>query len=212
MPATEPPVSVADLAAELSDRADARTGRRLLVGIAGRPGAGKSTLAEALVAELGARAVVVAMDGFHLADAVLDALGRRDRKGAPDTFDPRGLAALLQRLRTEPGPIHAPAFERTLEQPLAQAVRIDDQSIVITEGNYLLVDHPDWERIRAQLDLVWWIDGDEQQRITDLTERHIRFGKSPEQAAAWVARVDQPNAELAAASAPRADRRLVRPT
>ncbi len=197
---------IALLAAELTALAAARTDRRLVVGIAGRPGAGKSTLAAALVRELAGAAITVPMDGFHLADAALTVLGRRDRKGAPDTFDPRGYAALLHRIRTEPGPIFAPGFERSLEQPLAQAVIVADQPIVLTEGNYLLVDDPDWQLVRAQLAQVWWLDSDEAERVADLTARHVRYGKTPAEAADWVARVDQPNAVAAAASASRADR------
>ena len=110
---------------DLVDRARALTGRghRAVLGITGAPAAGKSTLAENLVRALGAAVAHVPMDGFHLADAELDRLGRRDRKGAPDTFDALGYAALLRRLRDdEDDVVYAPGFERVIEQPFAGAI------------------------------------------------------------------------------------------
>ena len=186
--------------------------RRVLVGIAGRPGAGKSTLATAIARRLGRVAAVVPMDGFHIADAVLKRLGLIDRKGVPETFDPYGLATLLARLRREPGPLYAPGFERTLEQPLAQAVMITpDQQVVITEGNYLLLDTPAWRSVRDQLDEVWWLDSDEQLRRRWLRQRHVRYGKSPAHADAWMTSVDEPNAALVAPTAELADLVLTLP-
>lgn len=180
--------------------------RRTLVGIAGRPGAGKSTLAAAVADRFGPTAVAVGMDGFHLADVVLDQLGLTAVKGAPATFDPDGYRVLLSRLRTEPGPVFAPGFERTLEQPVAQAVMVGPQHrVVITEGNYLLLAGAAWGRVRDQLDQVWWLEGDEGRRIEWLRRRHVRHGKTPREADAWMARVDGPNAELAARTADRAD-------
>ncbi|MYW21746.1 nucleoside/nucleotide kinase family protein, partial [Streptomyces sp. SID2955] len=113
-----------------------RDGRRALLGIAGSPGAGKTTLAENLVRALNGdgvcRAAHVPMDGFHLADAELDRLGRRDRKGAPDTFDAAGYAALLRRLREETGEVvYAPGFERVLEQPLAGVLPVPPEARLV---------------------------------------------------------------------------------
>src|SRR5262245_1678528 len=97
-------------------------GARRLLGVCGAPGAGKSTLAGALATALGRRAVVAPMDGFHLAQAELDRLGRADRKGAPDTFDAAGYVALLRRLRTATEPVvYAPRFHREIEEPIAGA-------------------------------------------------------------------------------------------
>ncbi|MEU4660004.1 nucleoside/nucleotide kinase family protein [Streptomyces sp. NPDC023723] len=193
-------------------RALAGGGRRALLGIAGSPGAGKTTLAERLVRELNGAgepwAAHVPMDGFHLADAELDRLGRRDRKGAPDTFDAAGYAALLRRLRADdPGEVvYAPGFERVLEQPIAGAVPVGPAArLVVTEGNYLLLDDGAWSRVRRALDEVWFCDLDETERVRRLTARHVAFGKSPEQAAAWVRRSDEPNARLVAATRGRAD-------
>lgn len=201
---------------ELVDRARrlaCRDGRAVL-GIAGAPGAGKTTLALAVVAALEAEspgtAVHVPMDGFHLADVELDRLGRRDRKGAADTFDPGGYAALLRRLRAAPGheagPVYAPAFDREIEQPVAGSVPVHPGCrLVVSEGNYLLVDTPPWRAVRAGFDQVWFHETDESLRVERLVARHVRFGKTPDAARAWVRRTDEPNARLVAGTRPRAD-------
>src|SRR4051812_40959173 len=119
-----------------------------LLGITGAPGAGKSTLAAALAAARGM--AVVPMDGFHYADAELSRRGLLDRKGAPDTFDAPGYAALLARVRAGEEDVVAPAFERTLEQPLAGAIAVPAYGSVVTEGNYLLLAEPRWRRVRDQ--------------------------------------------------------------
>ncbi|MGW1750395.1 nucleoside/nucleotide kinase family protein [Streptomyces sp. NPDC002092] len=189
-----------------------RPGRRALLGISGSPGAGKTTLAENLVRELnGAGEPWVAhvpMDGFHLADVELERLGRRDRKGAPDTFDAAGYAALLGRLReSEEGDVvYAPGFERVLEQPIAGAVPVPPTArLVVTEGNYLLLETGAWPRVRGRLDEVWFCELDEEERLRRLIARHEEFGKGHEEALEWVLRSDQRNAELVAATRDRAD-------
>jgi pantothenate kinase len=192
-------------------RALPQGGRRAILGIAGSPGSGKSTLAEHLVRELNGTGepwvAHVPMDGFHLADAELERLGRRDRKGAPDTFDAAGYAALLRRLRDEPDDVvYAPAFERVLEQPVAGAIPVPATArLVITEGNYLLLDTGAWRRVRPLLDEVWFCEPPERERVRRLVARHERFGKTHEEAVAWVSRSDERNAELVAATRGRAD-------
>jgi pantothenate kinase len=178
-----------------------RGGRRIL-GIAGPPGGGKSTVARAVVAELGTNARLVPMDGFHLAQAELVRLGRRDRMGAPDTFDAAGYAALLKRLRGDEPVVYAPEFRREIEEPIAGAIAVArDVPLVVTEGNYLLV----WPEIKPLLDECWYVETDEELRVQRLIQRHIEFGKTPEYARAWVMRSDERNAELVAATAGRAD-------
>ncbi|MFD8304650.1 nucleoside/nucleotide kinase family protein [Streptomyces sp. NPDC059690] len=196
-------------------RALSRGDRRAILGITGSPGAGKTTLAESLVRELNGTGepwvAHVPMDGFHLADVELDRLGLRHRKGAPATFDAAGYAALLRRLReTDPEAagdmVYAPGFERVLEQPVAGAVPVPPTArLVVTEGNYLLLDGGAWPRVRRQLDEVWFCELDERERLRRLITRHEEFGKGHEEAVAWVMRSDQPNAELVAATRDRAD-------
>ncbi len=185
-------------------------GPRRLIGISGAPGAGKSGLAAFLVRLLGDRGAHVPMDGFHLADVELRRQGLLDHKGAPDTFDALGYAALLERLRVCPGEtVYAPGFDRGLEQPLAGAIAVTPAAqVVVTEGNYLLLEEPRWREVRARLDEVWHVRCDERLRVERLVARHTEFGKSPEAAREWVERVDQPNARLVEASAGRADRLL----
>ncbi|MFV9634554.1 nucleoside/nucleotide kinase family protein [Mycobacterium neumannii] len=168
---------------------------RVVLGVTGAPGAGKSTLAEA-VATAADDAVYVPMDGYHLADVELQRLGRLDRKGAIDTFDAYGYLALLQRIRAQADEtVYAPAFHRDLEQPIAGSIAVlPDHRLIVTEGNYLLDDEPPWPAIRALLDEVWFVDAPPDVRRRRLIARHVEFGKSAEQAEAWIRAVDDPNA------------------
>jgi len=182
-------------------------GRRVL-GIAGLPGAGKSTLTARLLAELGDVAVGVPMDGFHLANAELQRLGRADRKGAPDTFDAAGYIALLRRLRSPvPGKtVYAPAFHREIEEPIAGEIAVPaDARLIITEGNYLLMDDDAWRGARACLDEVWFVEVDDARRRAQLLQRHIRYGRDRQAALDWIEHTDEPNARRIAATAHRAD-------
>jgi pantothenate kinase len=191
-------------------------GSRAILGIAGCPGAGKSTLVDLLVTRIRAAegddwVAQVPMDGFHLADAQLDRIGARGRKGAPDTFDAAGYAHLLERVKREVDePVYVPGFDRTLEQPLAAAlVVLPSAHLVVTEGNYLLLEHPHWARARRAMDAVWFVASVESERIERLVARHVEFGKTAEEARAWVATTDQRNSELVAGTAGKADRVIV---
>ncbi|HEX4726439.1 MAG TPA: nucleoside/nucleotide kinase family protein [Jatrophihabitans sp.] len=162
-------------------------------------------MAERIVDELAGRAVLVGMDGFHLADAELVRTGLRDRKGAPETFDRDGFVALLTRLRAAGGTVYAPVFDRRWEDSRAAAVAVPATvPLVVVEGNYLLY----WAEVRPLLDEVWYLDPDPVQRRQALIARHVGHGKSPEQARAWVARSDDRNAELVVAGRELADRRI----
>jgi pantothenate kinase len=211
MPATT--ISVGEAVARARRLAD--DGGRRLLGITGPPGGGKSTLARIVADELGTRAQLVGMDGFHLAQAELARLGRDDRKGAVDTFDGAGYVALLRRLRdaTE-DVVYAPEFRREIEEPVNAAVAVPrDVPLVITEGNYLLVDDGPWAQVRDLLDEAWYVVQDEETRLRLLIDRHIAFGKPPDFAREWVLGTDQRNAELVQTTQGRADAlvRLGRP-
>ena len=209
---------------ELVDRARrapaAGGAARVVVGIVGAPGAGKSTLAEKVLAALvdargadpAVRAVVVPMDGFHLAQAELGRLGRSDRKGAPDTFDADGYGALLERLRHPRAgvTVYAPTFDRALEEPVAGAVPVPPGvELVLTEGNYLLLgddqDDGRWSALRALLDETWFVEVPEPTRVERLVARHRRHGKPPAAAREWALGPDEANARLVASTRDRAD-------
>ena len=180
---------------------------RAVLGVVGPPGAGKSTLAETLVAALGERAVLVPMDGFHLAQAELVRLGRQDRKGALDTFDAAGYVALLRRLRSPTDEVvYAPVFRRDIEEPIGSAVPVPaGVPLVVTEGNYLLVDSGDWAHVGELLDEVWYVVTPEETRLRWLIDRHVAYGRAPDAARAWAPGTDQRNAALVEATKDRAD-------
>ncbi|BCJ48548.1 nucleoside/nucleotide kinase family protein [Actinoplanes sp. NBRC 14428] len=193
-------------------RALVTDGRRAILGIAGAPAAGKTTLAEELVAAIAAQGppgwvAHVPMDGFHLADVELERLGSRDRKGAPDTFDALGYAALLRRLREDTDEIvYAPGFERVIEQPIAGAIPVHRAArLIVSEGNYLLVDDDRWGAVRPLLDEVWYADLDPESRLARLISRHRRFGKDEQAAVAWATGTDGRNAAIIEATRDRAD-------
>ncbi|MEU4801665.1 nucleoside/nucleotide kinase family protein [Actinosynnema sp. NPDC023587] len=195
---------------ELVDRARrlADSGERRLLGIGGAPGSGKSTLARRLVEALDGAAALVGMDGFHLAQRELERLGIADRKGAPDTFDTAGYADLLARLKARgPDVVYAPEFRREIEEPVACAVPVPPEvPLVVTEGNYLLVRHDKWQRVRTVLDEAWFLGIDEDLRVARLIDRHVRYGRSVEEARDRVLHgTDHVNALLVNASKSAAD-------
>jgi pantothenate kinase len=182
-------------------------GSRRILGITGTPGSGKSTLSVALADALGDDAVLVGMDGFHFANQELRRLGRRDRKGAPDTFDVDGYVALLARLAASSvHDIYAPVFDRALEEPIGSAVPVRPSAkLVITEGNYLLLEEHGWGAVREYLDESWFIDVAPEVRRDRLICRRMSFGHEPDAAWRWVRDVDEVNASVVEETRDRAD-------
>ena len=181
---------------------------RVLIGIIGKPGAGKSTLSKFLMAKLPKEFVtVVPMDGYHLSNKVLKDLKRADRKGAPDTFDVAGFISLVKRIRSEQTQnIYYPIFDRAIEESIAaQGVVTSVTKVVINEGNYLLHDDGGWEVCNDLLDESWMVDVDDDKRISRLISRHIAYGKDPEAAKAWAKGTDEVNAKLIERGRNRAD-------
>jgi len=181
---------------------------RVLIGIIGKPGAGKSTLSRFLMTKLPKEFVtVVPMDGYHLSNKVLKDLKRADRKGAPDTFDVAGFTSLIKRIRAEQTQsIYYPIFDRAIEESIAaQGVVTSATKVVIIEGNYLLHDGGGWEVVNDLLDESWMVDVDDDKRIARLIQRHISYGKDPKAAKAWAKGTDEANAQLIERGRNRAD-------
>lgn len=184
-------------------------GRRTVLGITGAPGSGKSTFADWLQQQFGAElAVVVPMDGFHLGNVIIDGTPLRQRKGAMDTFDVGGYLSLLQRLvRRDEAVVYAPEFRRTIDEPVAASIAIPASiPLVITEGNYLLAETPQWKEVRAQLDEVWFMETAPELRLGRLVDRHVEFGMVRAAAEAWAKGPDEANAVLIEATRQGADR------
>lgn len=183
-------------------------GKRFLLGLTGPPGSGKSTLARYLAKSLCPSPPVVPMDGFHLAQAVIDEEGLADRKGSPGTFDPWGFVNLVARIArpADGGTVYAPEFDRGIEEPIAGAIPIrPTEGLVIVEGNYLLLGESPWFQLQALLDLCAYLEIDDATRVSRLVDRHVRYGKSRTEAERFVQNSDEANAHLIKATRSRAD-------
>ncbi|MBF4594740.1 nucleoside/nucleotide kinase family protein [Curtobacterium flaccumfaciens] len=191
----------------------ARSSERTVLGIAGAPGAGKSTLARRIVTAVDDRlgagtAVQVPMDGFHLSNAALDALGRHDRKGAADTFDADGYVALVRRLVTaDEDVVWAPDFDRRVDEPVAGSIAVPRPArLVVSEGNYLLDDTAPWSALPALFTETWFCAVADDVRLDRLVGRHMRHGRDHDAARAWAVEVDGVNAARVAPTVIRASR------
>jgi pantothenate kinase len=220
--------TIEEVAAIIASASASAPDRRIIVGIVGPPGAGKSTIADAVVERLNldspskiqdatqvrgmSRAALLPMDGFHLAQKRLVELGRRERMGAPDTFDVDGFLETLRELRAAAAfgnsghPVTAPGFDRRIEEAVPdQIVILPEFPIVVVEGNYLLLRSDGWEQAAPLLDLSFFVQLDQEERLRRLVDRHVRFGKTAEAAQAWALGPDEANAVLIAATSTYAD-------
>jgi pantothenate kinase len=192
---------------QLLARAEAmlRQPGRSLLGIAGAPGAGKSTISEWLLDHLlrdfSGQVALVPMDGYHLAQSVLESRGLQHRKGAPDTFDGVGFVAMLHQLRSQTSrELFAPVYQRELNDAIAGAIAVPEQTrLVITEGNYLLLDDAPWDEVASLLDEIWFVELEQDERLRRLTARHLRFNDDPAIAEWRATGNDERNARLVAA-------------
>jgi len=172
---------------------------RIILGIVGKPGAGKSTMTNHIMEYLVGKSVALfPMDGFHFSNKVLVETGRRERKGAPDTFDAHGFTSLLGRIKNETTKdIYFPIFHREFEESYAaEGVIPAGTKLVLTEGNYLLLDSPEWEEVRPLLDESWYLAPRDSIRQERLILRHEKYGKNKEEASKWALGSDEKNAEI----------------
>lgn len=196
--------------------------RRIIVAIAGAPASGKSTLAAWLVKQIDARlgaecSVVLPMDGYHYDNAVIEPMGLLSRKGSPDTFDAAGFTHLLNRLQEKRDTdleqsVAIPVFDR--EQDLARAGAVlvtPDKSVIVAEGNYLLLPRPEWTAMLRCFDLTVSLDVPSEILEHRLVERWLELGHSQSQALERAMQNDIPNAETVTEESVSSDLSLVFP-
>ncbi|MFK0162869.1 nucleoside triphosphate hydrolase [Rhizobium sp. NPDC090279] len=147
-------VALEDVAGEIVARAG--NAKRIMVAIAGPPGAGKSTLADNVVTALKAKgesAEVLPMDGFHMDNAVLIEKGLLKRKGVPESFDVRAFLDIVRAVRAADQEVLVPVFDRSRELAIASArVVSPDHRFIVVEGNYLLFSQGKWAELEGMFD------------------------------------------------------------
>jgi pantothenate kinase len=195
---------VEELIASISDKVSLLPERsRYILGVTGYPGSGKSTVSQSLMKGVNERlssapAIVVPMDGYHFSNEILRQRHLLDLKGIPDTFDAKGFVNLLSKLRTIAGQnVYCPLFDRTIEASIADAIVIEPRhKLCIVEGNYLLLEKQPWDQCRQYLDETWFLDASIDTILPRLLARHIKGGRTPDEAKAKIESTDLPNARL----------------
>lgn len=178
---------------------ESKSKTRVVIGITGKPGAGKSTVTSKLKETIpGERTVILSQDGYHLSNLQLESLGRSNFKGAPDTFDSEGFSKILFRVKSElKNNIYFPVFHREIEESIsAEGLITEKTNVVLVEGNYLLFETHGWGEVAKHLDEIWYLQVDDDLRLSRLVARHIEFGKNPQVAVAWAHGSDEANARL----------------
>jgi pantothenate kinase len=199
--------SVDQAVARIKEKSLKNSGR-FIIGIVGKPGAGKSTLTSYLIENLPKNSIsLVPMDGYHLSNIQLQRLGLSDRKGAFNTFDANGYVNLLKRINSDfDKDIYFPIFHREIEESYAaDGIVPAETKIVLTDGNYLLLNQGGWEAVAQELDEVWYLKIDDKLRLERLVKRHEMYGKDSEAALAWATGTDEHNAKLVELTADKAD-------
>jgi pantothenate kinase len=199
--------------AQIVLKAHAVKGGRYLLGLAGSPASGKSTFSAQLVASLNKtcgreNAIVVPMDGYHYSNEELDEKGLKPLKGIPATFDASGFVDLIRKLKSENSKsVFAPLFDRSIEASIHNGIEVrPDHEIIVSEGNYLLLNEHPWKELRELFDAIWFIDSTVDVLIPRLTARHKEGGRNDEETKIKMESTDLPNARLIESTKARADR------
>jgi pantothenate kinase len=186
---------------------------RYLLGLVGAPAAGKSTfsaqLVDAVNKQLGHEvAVVVPMDGYHYSNEELDRRDLRPLKGIPATFDAQSFIDLIKKLKIESKQsVFCPLFDRSIEASIEDGIEIKpEHQIIVSEGNYLLLDETPWSELRNLFDEIWFIDSTIETLMPRLLARHKAGGRNEEETLAKIESTDLPNAKLIDSTKPRAHR------
>ncbi len=201
-------MEVEALCNEILKRASGK--KRLMVAVVGAPASGKSTLAELTCTQLNRKtassAAVVPMDGYHFDNCVLDRLGLRARKGAPETFDAHGFGEMLARLRKAERDVAIPVFDRSADLARACAEIVSkDTTIILVEGNYLLLNAEPWKHCEKLFDFTIFLEVPEEVLFERLIDRWTAYGLTLEDARQKALANDIPNARLVASHSLMAD-------
>ena len=180
---------------------------RTIIGIVGKPGAGKSTVVSEIEKRFDPSEVcVIPMDGYHLSNETLIEIGRRDRKGAPDTFATQEFISLIRKVKNDHTSEHRfPIFHREIEASKKdEGIVPIGAKVIVIEGNYLFSEEHNWNGVFPLLDHTWFIEIDNEVRMQRLIARHVKYGKTPEEAEYWSRGSDEANAQYIELTAHRA--------